>query len=148
MLLVHFCPLSVYACFPHSTHMPCFTTTYSVAIVARRFTVSWLGSALLYKDKHHSPPLKHNKDLCVQVRKLYRLTIPPSGPTQPTPEPLAGVRRQRSSVQLHRRRTHITYPHITHNTPIIFLLTTLPQPALPRSKFFLLRSSSLNPREL
>jgi hypothetical protein len=37
--------------------MPCFTTTYSVAIVARRFTVLWPGSALLYKDKHHSPLL-------------------------------------------------------------------------------------------
>jgi hypothetical protein len=30
----------------HSPYMPCFTTTYSVASIARRFTVLWLGSAL------------------------------------------------------------------------------------------------------
>ncbi len=58
MLLVHFCPLSVYACFPHSTHMPCFTTTYSVAIVARRFTVSWPGSALLSQGQAPLTPVK------------------------------------------------------------------------------------------
>ena len=72
MFLVHFCPLSVYACFPHSTYMPCFTTTYSVAIVARRFTVSWLGSALL-KAQAPLTPLITNKDPEHIVRKLCQI---------------------------------------------------------------------------
>ena len=61
MFLYTSAPFPFMRVFLHSTYMPCFTTTYSVAIVARRFTVSWLGSALLYKDKHHSPLLNITK---------------------------------------------------------------------------------------
>ena len=61
--------------------MPCFTTTYSVAIVARRFTVLWLGSALLYKE---APLTTDNiiKDPEHIVRKLCQIV---SYPTEDLP---------------------------------------------------------------